>query len=582
MLLAAGLAIFLTWLVAALVLTGIGSIALTPFDREHAAGDAFWMGLGMAVAALEVWNLFLPIALVAPIVLVILGLLGLAVNRAWFFKRVRARLQELHWLAAVFGAVVFFVAVRAAGPCDYTDTGLYGAQAVRWAMTYPAVPGLANLHGRLAFNSSVFLCIAALNNGLWNGLAYHLFTGFLLSAFCLTILRAWNRIGRGDGLVASDWFYMILGIPVVFSMARSKLVGTLTDEPTTVVCWVAVGLLFEWFCTREGENKNGTRYPIVVAATVLCVAVTFKLSAALFVLFAWCVALGALWSMKASQQKRRIYVTGVFAFSAAILVPWCIRGIILSGYPFYPSTILSAPVDWKQPAGMADWYAMGVRSFGRNPDAFFLTDTQGWEWIRLWMHQAIRNRVAFQVPIAIAAAGAALALLSGQRDKSVGRRAWLWLLLPSVAGLAFWFWASPDLRFVQFAIWTAAATSGAWGIVRVTSEASRWRVRAVLSGLLAMMMWCLISFGWRPPYRVLITSETLSPLPKVGYTGRYTLSELLVFLPTRDTSCWDSPLPCAAYFDEGLRLRDRRSIRWGFATNMSEGSIRRFWAAPIR
>ena len=47
-------------------------------------------------------------------------------------------------------------------PGNY-DSGLYHLNAIRWTNEYPLVPGLGNLHGRLAFNSSFFTYVAALN-----------------------------------------------------------------------------------------------------------------------------------------------------------------------------------------------------------------------------------------------------------------------------------------------------------------------------------------------------------------------------------------------------------------------------------
>jgi hypothetical protein len=40
------------------------------------------------------------------------------------------------------------------------DTGLYHLQTLQWIKTQPIVPGLANLHSRLAVNSAIFLLAA--------------------------------------------------------------------------------------------------------------------------------------------------------------------------------------------------------------------------------------------------------------------------------------------------------------------------------------------------------------------------------------------------------------------------------------
>lgn len=35
--------------------------------------------------------------------------------------------------------------------------------------------------------------------------------------------------------------------------------------------------------------------------------------------------------------------------AAAIFFPWILRGVIISGYPLFPSSALGAPVAWKIP-----------------------------------------------------------------------------------------------------------------------------------------------------------------------------------------------------------------------------------------
>jgi len=90
-----------------------------------------------------------------------------------------------------------------------------------------------------ASNSSAFLCIAALGQGPWKDLGFHLFTGFMLSAMWATLLPACARIVRGVVTSPADWFYTILVLPTLFWTTRSRIVGTQTDEPAAVVCLIA-------------------------------------------------------------------------------------------------------------------------------------------------------------------------------------------------------------------------------------------------------------------------------------------------------------------------------------------------------
>ena len=192
----AGFAILLTWAVAAIVLIGLGSLVLIRFDKNFLLRDAFWLGFGVAVAVLEIWNLLLPVNATIAFLLCSGSVAGLLSNRGALWRQIKATLQFVRSHAILGFALLLFLAIRSSGPCDYYDTGLYGAQAVRWISAYPVMPGLANVHGRLGFNSSVFLCVAALDQGAWNGLAFHLFTGFAMSAIGFTLLPACWRLLR--------------------------------------------------------------------------------------------------------------------------------------------------------------------------------------------------------------------------------------------------------------------------------------------------------------------------------------------------------------------------------------------------
>jgi hypothetical protein len=566
MLLLFSLEICFTWAVIALTLIGIGSIVLARFGADYSLFDAFWMGLAASVALLEIWNLLLPITSSTTALLFCVGLLGLLANRSVIFSRLKTTLQSSPMLNLLAVAIVLFIAFRSAGPCDYFDTGLYGAPAVRWIQTYPAVPGLANLNGRLGFNSSVFLFIAALQQGVWRGLAHHLFTGFMMAALCVTILPACLRVAAKFSASPADWFHSILAIPAISWATRSPIVGTQTDEPAAIVCLVATGILFENFSQSNEESQAGPALSrLLVAATLFSLAVSFKLSTIVFALLAWCLAFRRIWLLGRSSQKRTTYLVGTLALSTLILLPWCVRGIILTGYPFFPAAILGFPVDWKVPLSAAKWYVAAVKSWGRMPDtsvAYFL----GRAWIGEWLNHAIRNRVAFQVPLGISLAGLAAALSGLIRSRPRPLYPWLWLLLPALAGTVFWFLASPDMRFGQFAIWTTAGTLGTWGIVSVTSERPAVYSRMAFAMILLSLAWCLISFGWTPPYRALLAVKELPPLPKPGLIVRHTSSGLAVYVPAQGYQCWDAPLPCTPYFDDSLRLRDESSLRWGFTS----------------
>lgn len=589
MLLLSTLQIFLTWLIVAVTLVGLGSLLLSRFAKDFSLTDAFWMGLAAAVAVLEIANLFLPLTASITLLLFAAGLLGLALHHSLLQNTLRTAWQTSRAPLLLGLAFTLLLALRSCGPCEYFDTGLYGAQVVRWIATYPAVPGLANLHGRLAYNSSVFHCIAALGQGPWKDLGFHLFTGFLLAAFWFTLLPACARVIRGaaNSLASpADWFHAILAVPVFFWTTRSRIVGTQTDEPAAIVALIAAGILFEDLCQTprpDGPPPSSSR--LVLAATLFSLAVTFKESTAVFALLAWFLVFRRIWQTTPSPQKR-LHLAAALIFSNMLILPWLARAILLSGYPLYPATLFAFPVPWKTPLIAARWYALGVQSWGRIPDALF-RDTQGLRWLAHWLPLALRNRASFQLPLAFSLAGLALAITVLFRKRTPTPACpWLSLLLPSLAGVIFWFVASPDLRFAQFAIWTTAATLGTWGIVSLESVSLDVEPRVqkrpalsriVVAALALSLVWCVISFGWREPIDALRGVRQPPPLPKPALLTKQTLSGLAVYVPAQGNQCWDAPLPCTPYFDDSLRLRDDSSMRWGFTSEGRAPELHTWW-----
>src|SRR5713226_1902672 len=300
------LEVFFTWVVVAIALIGLGSLLLSRFTKNFFPTDAFWMGLAVSLALLEIWSFVLPVTAYITLFLFCAGILGLALNRPSLLTSWRAAWQHSRWLLLLGIAFTLLLALRSCGSCEYYDTGLYGAPAVRWIQTYPAVPGLANLHGRLGFNSSVFLCIAALGQGGWKDLGFHLFTGFLLSAFWATLLPACARCVRGTAASPVDWFQCILTVPAFFWTTRARIVGTQTDEPAAIVALMAAGILFEDLCQNHREDRpNPQPSRLVLAATLFSLAVAFKESTAVFALLAWCLVFRRIWQSTASPRKRR-------------------------------------------------------------------------------------------------------------------------------------------------------------------------------------------------------------------------------------------------------------------------------------
>jgi hypothetical protein len=493
------LSILFTWLLCAAVCIGIGALILRCLQQRFSLLDALWTGVALIAAILQLYHFARPIDLLIVYILFGLALAGWLWNSKSLLQRFNFQLANPQFGSRThlrdflfFSLAAVLIAFRAAGPCEHYDTGMYGAQAIRWFITYPLVPGLGNLLGQLGFNSSIFLWIAALDQGPWRDFAYHLFAGFLIAAFFASIIPAALRVFRGvpiftatpppfreSSISSVDWFFTLLFIPAAIIATTGKISGANTDLPTTVVCLVAAAMLFRALDERgparnggeENEARNSEResepqntdedrrMSLIVAMLLFSLAVTFKISSAVFAFSGWILALLKLWPLSRRTPRRKWILAGAVILSAAVVLPWMCRGLILTGYPFFPSTALGISADWKVPAAAAQAQADFARSFARIPQ-IPLADTQGFHWLRPWFRELIREREGFLIPLFFALAGVIAVLIRIVRGKRAALPQWLWLLAPALAGLVFWFVEAPAIRFGEPILWTAGATLG--------------------------------------------------------------------------------------------------------------------------
>jgi hypothetical protein len=553
------LSILMMWVVCAAVCVGVGALVWRVFaQQQFGIADAFWMGLAGSVALLEMWHFARPVDWAAAAMLAGLGACGLVTSRG------RWRAGGWRWAeGALVIAAAGIVALRSAAPCEHYDTGLYGAQAVRWFTTFRLVPGLGNLIAQMGFNSSVFLCVGTLEQGPLRGAGHHLFVGFLVAALLAMSVRAGMRVWRGETSSAAEWFLTLLFVPGAIAGAMGKLSGTNSDLPTTVVVLVGAWMLVRGL--ESGDEERGRMVALAAAMILFSVAVTFKISSAVFALGGWVAALVALRRMGGGDFARRKRVIGcAVALTAAIVGLWIARGLVLTGYPFFPSSVMGIAADWKVPAGAARVQLEFAQSFARVP-VIPLADTSGWRWLRPWARELVREREGFLIPAFFMLAGAVVMML--WRRAGTWPR-WLWVVPAALAGLVFWFFGAPAMRFGEPMMWTAGAALGAFAAVRLLESAMTRRI--AIFALVVMTAWAAHPrLLWGSYFRPSLGVRTLVQLPEAKVESRRTASGLGVYVPVETNQCWDAALPCSPYVDPSLRLREAGNMKAGFAVGAS-------------
>jgi hypothetical protein len=567
---------------------GIGAFVGRWSAAEAGAVEMFWLGLSAVIALLELYHLLRPIDAAIGLALLIVGSLGFII-----YGLPLRLLQEIRrtgpWTSSIYAAALAVIALRSASSCKFYDTGLYGAQAVRWMATYPVVPGLANLHGRLGFNSSVLLSMAVLRHGVAEPLTYRVFDGLVLAILLASVIAAAARLIRGDSNSSTDWFAAILLFPLLYCIFESSetadLVGTDTDLPTMLVCLAAIGYLFSALHANgssSGEHLASVSSKLVCADALFSLAAVFKLSMVVLAGTGWLLTFIKWQSLRSARTAKRIDWLGFLGIPVAIVVPWVAHGLILSGYPFYPSSLFGVPVEWRVPAPSVRLVAAGVRSWARTPHAT-LTDSAGVHWIGVWFHGVRADRAEFLFPVLITIVGSLLILWEENQKPSGWNYPGLWLLIPMILALVFWFVQAPALRFAQAELWGTACILGGYGITRFVEIHPRINLfpmaRFLVASILMAAVWSLYPRTlWQKSFAPLAEVRQFSALPLPDVRPMETLYGVRVYVPrlsdtwwdgsrTHGGQTWDSPLPSSRYLNETLRMRQPGDLGSGFISN---------------
>jgi MFS family permease len=277
--------------------------------------------------------------------------------------------------------------------------------------------------------------------------------------------------------------------------------------------------------------------------------------------------LGERQAMALASRQVAIWI---LAASFLIGLPWMVRGIILSGYPAFPSTFGALPLDWRIPTETTREAADWIASFARQPRGDIATVLGSWDWIQGWigLMQEQFNIFLFVLPLYIfmGALAASIIVLIILRILRRRRDLMLWLpLLPALLSAIFWFLGAPDPRFAGSAFWILAL----WGLVFVFTLF--WNkppilvTYAVMLPAIGIAAYLIIS-GLSTDVdvnRIRFPSVPIAPIRTYQ-----TASGLVVNMSADQANhllLWDMPLPTTPYELPGLELRGQ-DFRDGFRT----------------
>ena len=463
------LAVAGTWCVIAAALAALGVAFLhrlggaRPSWRHALFG--VWAGHALLLMVLSAWHLLLPIDSRALAVVALAATGAFIFERHWF--RALLRLPVSRTRALLVLALVLWVANHALGSTGMDDYN-YEFQAIRWVHDHPIVPGLANLHARLALNNAHHLFGALISVGPWVGAVNHVFNGLFVVLALLFLGDGLVRTARASGpLSAQAFFRALLVAPcaglVLFGIYGPMLSTLKADVFVSVSCAVAACLFVEFAAMRsEDADADATVSTLLLVAAAIA---GVKLTGAFFAGALCLAAFGRLVLRPLSSSRAAIASVCLTAAFVAVMLA---RAAILSGYPLYPLTVLSIDADWRVPEAQARAIHAYVTSWAQLRPTYDPAMVGGWDWFRPWARATVQtDRFTIVLPLLLAVG--CVPLLSGRRgapEPAIADAvpAWAGLLLAGISAVAvvLWFLQAPSGRFGFIYFWIGLACLLTW------------------------------------------------------------------------------------------------------------------------
>lgn len=523
--------ILISWLLAFCCWLPIGAYALMKFGNPlperpiHRLIISLMLGAAMSSGMLALCSFFTNIDLLTT-ALICFVLAVFSGKKGWIMLREAAESIKnwhiLHQIAALaFLLVMILVSYQSS---LNNDSGLYYIQFVKWVNEYPVVPGLANLHDRLGFNSHWHLFTAAFNLYPLVEFSGNDLNGLLFFLVALGSLESASRLR--DKASTYDLIWAIFPLP--FFLLMRYLTSDAPDLPSTLIPLIYFSLLI--------QGKKNASLPIIL--TLILFASTIKVLSALHMI---AVLPLIYWKV---QRKDWNSLISTSILVCIVVLPWLGRNIIQTGYLVFPMESIDLfSFDWKVPKELAGNARKMIDTHARM-GSYNLADygKPTMEWIQFWLGVQSKSVLALLAFVFSSSFLLVLAdLLKIDRNRSSEKTVLnLFLAITVLGSFAFWWSSGPNPRFIYGVIFFFFAY--ALAVLAMNFNFVKWLRFTPLIALLPILS---------------ITRTVLNEAPPKKPTSfsSFDVIDATIHYPTETDKCWEYELPCANEARTDLELR---------------------------
>ncbi len=431
-----------------------------------------YAGIGAVTVYAQIFSIFWKVGLLANLILLLICLLGIVWYHKEFVEHFKTFRLTITIKRALPIAILFllFAYGTSYGMIHY-DTGLYHAQSIRWIEEYGVVPGLGNLHSRLAYNSSAFCLSALYSMAFLGGQSYHCCAGFLAFLLAVVCGEAFKK-ERIKRPLLSDMARVI----AVYYLLNifDEMISPASDYFMVLMVFF---IIIKWLDLIEEKEESYLPYALLSVMAVIVVSV--KLSGALILLL---VLKPAVMMIKEKRTKEIFKFLGLGVLSIA---PFLVRNVILSGWLVYPFTSVDLfDFDFKIPKGMADYDAKEIQVWGRGFSDVTRYDETVMSWLPEWITKLDSINKLFLV-LAISGVILLVFLLGYaifKRKKEMID--YLHVSVTLVVCFLFWLFTAPLIRYGCIFLWLVPVLTWGYSYLRISPHTDRYKIYLVIVCLL--------------------------------------------------------------------------------------------------
>jgi len=314
---------------------------------------------------------------------------------------------------------------------------VYHANSVRWLKEYGTVTGLANLNSHFGVNTTWHSLAAVIDNTIWESravwllptLGYVSTSGYFfweiaysktnwqkLSAICILCWTFCNVLTWGFPSLHYDF------VPLIYNAI----------------------LIFEtFFLTLENNKDSNSISKLLFLAILATASFVLKPMGAISVLF---IGMYIVYMLYKSNKLKpyNLLIIGIIPFTSFCI--WLTRNVLLSGWPLFPSLLLSLDLKWTVPTHITKEAYTDILYWARLPGPNYrdVGSNSFMFWFIPWLKNSVTSiRFIFvgTIPLLL---GSILWIIN---FKQKSNKYSLYFFSWSLTSVLFWFYLAPDIRF---------------------------------------------------------------------------------------------------------------------------------------